>query len=516
MQPLTFAMLLMSFSLALGQPSRNSGPFPAASWDSYPLREPLPARSVFTDGRTLFVGGDDSLRASSDGGENWHTLSSLPGNGTITAIWAGEGLMLAARSHAIYRSPDSAATWSKAGGDSVIDDGLRFLAWKDTLVMLTSRFWTYTRMYSVDSGRTWIAGGNWGEDPGSIPNFLGSDPLGKSVGATSLQGNQYVTTETGGLLRRSAAGVWTFLSPGTRPATPFALATAGRNLCMATDLGVSCSQDGGSHFSTISSDRINPNGYSIAVDQERVYANAFINGPIGTLWSRRLGDFDPWVGKENYLQGQLVAARPGLLMLFGRYSGAYRSLDQGAGFKPYGKQTSGTLTMVALGRKLWVENSAKGIYSSSDSGMQWHGWNAWKGPEVSSLAVSDSILFGLGLDGVIRQSTATDTGWTTTPAPPTDSLVILAAGDSVLYAAGPGKLWVRNLYATPAAVSWRLPKNPSRRYSASSRAGFFPPRGGAARDALGKRAGVSAPNAQIPQGHGGLEPERNRKTIKGD
>src|SRR4051812_12430253 len=79
----------------------------AAAWESLPLREPAPARSVFAEGGVLFVCGDDSLRSSGDGGESWHAISSIPGSGQVTAFWAGTGYFLAARPHAVYRSSDS-------------------------------------------------------------------------------------------------------------------------------------------------------------------------------------------------------------------------------------------------------------------------------------------------------------------------------------------------------------------------------------------------------------------------
>jgi len=513
MQPITFAIQLMTFSLASGQ----------APWDSIPFQEPIPARSLFCLGDRLWVGDDAGLRESRDAGESWRSIEPLPGDYGVYGLYMADSFQLILRSDAIYRTTDFGRTWQRAEADPAALNGNRFRAEGDSLFLESHSTQPGDRSVSIDKGRSWVSLGYWpaGRNADSVtpaPKFglriAGANlsqsvdggttwkpapwqaPLGTPIMLTADSGNAYVLSAGRVLRRRGQAETWDFLQPSLQAASALQLAACGRNLCAATSFAISCSSDGGRHFRIMGG---NPfpkvprstyrpylsQDFSMVVDQDRLYLSYLDYSGPNFLWQRSLADSGTWntlrYSPNDSVVNMIPAARQGLLVLF--TSAPNRlvlvSTDQGQSFRdlPALPPGQGTLNVASLAKDRWALMFNLNLELSSDSGRTWVSFPYRGSSFPVSMSVTDSEIF----TGGSNRFDSRDSSWTSIKPPGT----LLVATDSVLYSAAPGTIWSQRLVSDPTASLGQ--RAIGRRSSPSARLGFgFLPEG-PVRDALGKR-----------------------------
>lgn len=112
---------LYAFAVGFGLFQSNDG---GVNWDTltFPFRANITGLGVGGNPETLYVGTDQGLTGTSDGGQTFAQLRSVSGTVPITAVAASPGspVIYAGTQRGLARSDDGGATWSKAGLDGPV------------------------------------------------------------------------------------------------------------------------------------------------------------------------------------------------------------------------------------------------------------------------------------------------------------------------------------------------------------------------------------------------------------
>jgi photosystem II stability/assembly factor-like uncharacterized protein len=261
----------------------------AAYWHPIPVSEPESIQAMAASDSALVIAKGWDLIRSTDGGATWATSDKgmeESRNWIVSALARSSSGLVASRNKIPYHSSDGGLTWTRAFGGTF--DATGFESKGDSLLALTAPApkvpGTISKLYSLDGGLTWKTSGQWDWAPGrSDPVPVGPDTqymLNQGrLERSSDGGNRWervadVTLDTSEsfldlgrqgrrlFLRTPRGVIWEFSGPGTgRMFSPFlskypnllGAVGEGSNLCVTSDLGLSCSWDDGEHWTFLRS-----------------------------------------------------------------------------------------------------------------------------------------------------------------------------------------------------------------------------------------------------------------------
>lgn len=376
-----------------------------------------PVNILIVKDSVVFAGLDfqDGVFRSIDSGETWISLPpmSLQYNSVKCFTVAGNALFAGSYQGGVFRSVDNGETWVQVN-KGLPKQPIRTLAVKDSFL--------FVGMDSAGVYRSSDSGKSWTRVNSGLTNLnIGSLTVSNSMLFAGTNGN--------GIYRSPDNGEnWVEVNRGLVNQSAYALAKSGNSLFVATfdDGGVYRSNDIGESWLPVNHGLEDKSIYSLGVKGTTLFAggsdgafrstdngetwlpvynyrfvNAFaeINSTLfmgtedGIFRSTNLGD--TWIRLDstgNLSRYIKLLARRDTILYAGLSSGIYTSSDLGSSWTKI-RAKAYDIGSIALKGATIIAGATGGAYRSTDNGVSWQYINVNSSYSVTSLVVSDDIIF---------------------------------------------------------------------------------------------------------------------------
>jgi photosystem II stability/assembly factor-like uncharacterized protein len=441
------------YSIAATNNSIIIGTFPAGiflssdqgvTWRK-PNQEPLskygiPEISCFeADSTRIFAGTDRGIFTSTDGGENWDSVSS-PLQYNVYGLGAAGSKLFAAGYDGVFVSTDNGLSWNSAGLSAM---DVTSLAVSDSF--LAAGTYDNGIYVSTDGGKNWISsyyakniscirmsGSNlyastndhlWGstyifhilisEDHGKTWNISDNGITGTPNGCAGISSitvcnnNIFAATLGWGIFRSTDNGAnWVNVDSGITHPGVLALASNSSMIFAGTGDGFFISADDGISWQHAENGIIRTQIESLFEYNGELFAATWGSGVFHST-----DEGNNWEAINKGLENlaPLAITRNNDKLFLGTALGIYTSTDNGSNWNLSGLENHYIDCFAANGSYVFAGASPGGVFVSSDDGVTWDSCNATSS-YIQCLAVIDSIVLGGG-NGIYR---STDNGLTWT------------------------------------------------------------------------------------------------------
>jgi photosystem II stability/assembly factor-like uncharacterized protein len=383
---------------------------------------------------TVLAGSSTGLFRTVDSAASWTPFGSgLPAGKSITELSvdpANPGTILAAADGNVFRSTDGGATWGGVAGLAAASEVFE-VSFDPTTP--GRAFAGSARIYrSSDHGASWNAVND--------ASFVGN------VNQFAYQPGAILVAENNALVKSTNGGIsWTAFHNGIPPRETYfnGVAVAPGNSIVLAGVeanGVLRSTDGGSTW-TVAKTGIfgNVSPQSIAIDPSnprRAVAGFVFSGGQRTTDGGRTWTWIPDFGIDTVFSTLAVPGAAGRFVA--GTAGAYYSSDGGATWHASSPQIDDNVFSLAAASSashpLFAGTGSSGVWKSTDGGVSWHPASAGlpTTQAVNALAAGPapaSIVYAGLNDGSIWKSTDSGVSWHPAGASPDSSPIRSLAGD---------------------------------------------------------------------------------------
>ena len=280
----------------------------------------------------------------------WHATNG-PYGGTVSSIaQIGTITFVGTSSSGLFRSDDSAKTWTQIQPYSINDLFTRIYSFKDTLLSVTTDYGIFR---SLDSGQTW----------------QGADTFQDNCRILGVSDTLIIGQLTAGGYFRSFDGGSSWQKLNWNVCCPSACCITGASIFIANSVG-------------------------------GLYGGIIHSSDYGATWKRVDTNFHDY---SVYFLRQL-----GETLYAGVGNSILRSTDAGVSWNTLGSVDSGLLCydMSSIGGRLFLGTS-KGLYRSSDSGNHWQAIDTGAAfHDIDHFLVSGKEAFACGGQGILHSTDA--------------------------------------------------------------------------------------------------------------